>query len=86
VSDGIERAGQSRRAAIATGPIRGLNRMEAAAYIGISASKFSELVADGRMPHPKCIDGRRIWDVRELDQHFDDLPGQPIANPWDENR
>ena len=43
-------------------------------YIGISASKFDELVRDGRMPGPKCIDGRKIWDVRHLDLAFDSLP------------
>ena len=31
-------------------PRRGLSRYEAAMYLGISASKFDELVRDGRMP------------------------------------
>jgi hypothetical protein len=31
-------------------PRRGLSRVEAAMYIGISASKFDEFVRDGRMP------------------------------------
>jgi hypothetical protein len=31
-------------------PRRGLSRSEAAMYVGISAAKFDELVADGRMP------------------------------------
>ena len=39
-------------------PRRGLSRDEAAMYIGISASKFDELVRDRRMPAPKRIDGR----------------------------
>ena len=56
-------------------PRRGLSRDEAAMYIGISASKFDELVRDGRMPGPKRIDGRKIWDVRDLDVAFDALPG-----------
>ena len=55
-------------------PRRGLSRVEAALYIGISASKFDELVQDGRMPGPKRIDGRKLWDVRQLDLAFDDLP------------
>ena len=60
--------------------------MEAAAYIGVSPSKFDVMVADGRMPKPKRIDGRRVWDVRSLDQFFDDLPGGDDSehNPWDE--
>jgi hypothetical protein len=43
-------------------------------YIGVSASKFDELVRDGRMPGPKRIDGRKVWDVRALDLAFDSLP------------
>jgi hypothetical protein len=55
-------------------PRRGLSRDEAAMYIGISASKFDELVRDGRMPGPKRIDGRKLWDVHALDLAFDSLP------------
>lgn len=65
---------------------RGLSRVEAADYIGISASKFDLMVSDHRMPKPKQIDGRRVWDVRSLDRSFDALPGgdDPDYNPWDE--
>ena len=52
-------------------PRRGLARAEAAMYVGISPSKFDQLVADGRMPRSLCIDGRKVWDVRELDLAFD---------------
>ena len=55
-------------------PPRGLSRIEAAAYIGVSPSKFDALVADRRMPGPKRIDGRSVWDVRRLDVAFDQLP------------
>jgi hypothetical protein len=44
----------------------GLGEVEAAAAIGISASKFRTLVNDKRMPSPRCLDGRKIWDVDEL--------------------
>jgi hypothetical protein len=37
----------------------GLGAVEAAAAIGVSASKFRALVDEGRMPLPRCIDGRR---------------------------
>jgi excisionase family DNA binding protein len=37
---------------------RGLSRDEAARYIGVGTTKFDEMVADGRMPRPKRIDGR----------------------------
>ncbi len=67
-------------------PRRGLKREEAALYIGISASKFDQLVNDSRMPQPRRIDGRKVWDIRELDTAFDEL--QPDGekaeiNPWD---
>jgi len=48
-------------------PRRGLSRDEAAMYIGISAAKFDEMVADGRMPGPVQIDARKVWDIRSLD-------------------
>lgn len=54
---------------------RGLHREEAAAYVGVGASKIDSMVGDGRMPTPKQIDGRRVWDVRALDRAFDALPG-----------
>lgn len=65
---------------------RGLSRVEAAEYIGVGASKFDAMVSDGRMPKPKKIDGRRVWDVRSLDRSFDALPsGDDLDyNPWDE--
>lgn len=56
-------------------PPRGLSRVEAAAYIGVSASLFDEMVKDGRMPRPKRINSRTIWDRRKLDKSFDALPG-----------
>jgi predicted DNA-binding transcriptional regulator AlpA len=70
-------------------PRRGLSREEAAMYLGISASKFDELVRDGRMPRPKRIDTRKIWDVRDLDVAFDALPGenpQSQGSSWDDFR
>ena len=70
-------------------PRRGLSREEAAAYIGISAGKFDELVRDGRMPGPKRIDGRKVWDVRDLDVAFDALPSenpQSQGSSWDDFR
>jgi predicted DNA-binding transcriptional regulator AlpA len=55
-------------------PPRGLNRVEAAAYVGVSPSKFDELVKDGRMPGPKRIDARVVWDRHRLDNAFEALP------------
>ena len=55
-------------------PPRGLSREIAAAYIGVSPSKFDELVRDGRMPKPKSVDARRIWDRHKVDAAFSALP------------
>jgi predicted DNA-binding transcriptional regulator AlpA len=62
---------------------RGLNREVAARYVGVSPSKFDQLVDDGRMPRPKKIDGRRVWDRRALDCAFDALGDDGPPNPWD---
>ncbi|WP_244523045.1 XRE family transcriptional regulator [Devosia sp. YR412] len=62
---------------------RGLSRTAAAAYIGISASLFDEMVADGRMPKPKMANTRTIWDAVALDLAFDELPAKGTENPWD---
>jgi len=67
-------------------PRRGLSRTEAAVYVGISPAKFDQLVADGRMPGARRIDGRNVWDVRELDLCFEDLPHarNAVGNSWDD--
>ena len=65
-------------------PPRGLSRVQSAAYIGVGPTKFDEMVADGRMPKPKRIDGRVVWDRLELDEAFAALPSEADSNPWDE--
>lgn len=63
---------------------RGLSRMQAAEYVGIGATKFDELVADGRMPKPKRIDGRTVWDRLQVDAAFAALKDDGEApNEWD---
>ena len=64
---------------------RGLSRAEAAEYIGLGTTKFDALVNDGRMPKPKRIDGRTVWDRVAVDRAFDELgaPERNDANPWD---
>ncbi len=52
----------------------GLGEVEAAAAIGISATKFRALVEEKRMPSPRRLDGRKIWDVDELRAAFKALP------------
>ena len=53
---------------------RGLDRVEAAAYVGVGATLFDAMVRDGRMPPAKVIGGRRVWDRMRLDKAFDALP------------
>ena len=67
-------------------PPRGLSRAEAAAYIGISASLFDLMIKEGRMPPPKRINSRAVWDRIQLDFAFDALPEKDasLRNPWDE--
>jgi predicted DNA-binding transcriptional regulator AlpA len=66
------------------GPRRGYRREEAAHYVGVSPTKFDQLVKDKRMPRPIRIDGCVIWDKRKLDLAFDALVGDDNddANPW----
>jgi hypothetical protein len=59
-----------------------LSRDEAATYIGVSAAKFDEMVADGRMPAPVQIDARKVWDIRSIDMAFDVLPRETCSS-WD---
>lgn len=65
-------------------PPRGLRREEAAAYIGVSPTLFDEMVSDGRMPKPKRINARTVWDIRRLDLAFDAIGGDEEKNPWDD--
>ena len=53
---------------------RGLSREEAARYVGVGSTLFDEMVADGRMPKPKHINSRAVWDRVALDIAFTSLP------------
>lgn len=64
-------------------PPRGLSREEAARYVGVGLTKFDEMVADGRMPRPKRVDGRVIWDRLKIEAAFTDLPEERPRNPLD---
>lgn len=63
-------------------PRRGLSRQEAARYVGISVSKFDELMREGQMPQPFRIGSRVIWDLRKLDIAFDVLSGPEEADSF----
>ncbi|WP_066918435.1 hypothetical protein [Methylobacterium sp. CCH5-D2] len=55
-------------------PPRGLSRLESARHIGVSATFFDQMVRDGRMPQPKRVGARVIWDRVKLEAYFEALP------------
>lgn len=68
-------------------PRRGMRRIEAAAFVGVSPTKFDDWVARGLMPKPKTIDGVVLWDLERLDRAWDELPdgahdGAGEDHPW----
>jgi len=63
-------------------PPRGMSRNEAARYVGVGATKFDEMVADGRMPRPKRVDGCVIWDRLRVEAAFSDLPDDKQVKCW----
>jgi hypothetical protein len=64
-------------------PPRGLSRVQASEYIGVSASTFDKLVAEQVMPAAKKVRGRMIWDRKRLDECFDAIDDE-AGNPWDD--
>lgn len=46
----------------------------AAYYIGVSVTKFRELVRAGTLPDGIKQGGNVLWDVRDLDSYADGLP------------
>ena len=64
----------------------GISREIAAAYIGVSETKFDELVKRDMMPPPRVVDGRRVWVRDEVQEAFLRLPtpkqASTVADPW----
>ncbi|PHK93158.1 hypothetical protein CR162_20110 [Pseudoroseomonas rhizosphaerae] len=63
-------------------------REAAAALVGVSTTKFDEMVGDGRMPEPRKVDARILWDTEELRAAVRLLPrrsgkGQDGGSSWD---
>lgn len=66
-------------------PPRGLSRGQAAAYVGVSPSLFDMLIKDGRMPGPKRINSRVVWDRLKLDDAFEalaDVDDASVEEEW----
>ena len=49
----------------------------------VGPDKFDEMVGDRRMPKPRQIDRRIVWDRVELDIAFTELPHQGRRNFFD---
>lgn len=66
-------------------PRRGLSRVEASMYVGLSPSKFDELRKSRQISPPRLIDGRKVWDIRDLDRDFETFPieGGDAEDNWD---
>jgi hypothetical protein len=65
---------------------RGLRRVAAAAYLGISPSHFDKQRAAGAIPAPRKMLGVVLWDRNDLDRLFDDtaaVPQNDNVNEWD---
>lgn len=64
---------------------RGLRRVDAARYLGISPSHFDKQVRAGTIPKPLERFGVTIWDRAVLDSLFDGVPqaGNHGNDYWD---
>jgi excisionase family DNA binding protein len=63
---------------------RGLSRLEAARYIGVSENTYDKLVAEGRMPPAIRIGTRRVYDRERIDLFFSAFGDEPAyVNAFD---
>ena len=63
---------------------RGLRRVEAAAYVGVSPSLFDEMVRSKIMPKPLRFGGRVIWDRQAIDRAFANFTMEHEEDPGDD--
>ena len=64
---------------------RGLDEREAAVYLSLSPTQFRQLVLRGKMPRPRLIGKRRVYDIEELDLAFGTMPREGGAFEDDAN-
>jgi excisionase family DNA binding protein len=57
----------------------GLNREEAAGYVGVAPSTFEAMVAKGVMPEPRMWGSRLIWSRVEVEAAFHNLPRRGLT-------
>lgn len=55
-------------------PPRLLTRELAAAYLSVGTYVFDGMVSDGRMPQPKRVGNRLLWDRLAIDRAVESLP------------
>jgi hypothetical protein len=67
-------------------PRFGLSRIEAAMAFGISPTLFDRLVSEKRVPAPRLIYGRKVWDVNELAAAFEEFLKDDTKNTWSDFR
>jgi hypothetical protein len=68
---------RTRQSILPTIPlVFGLPEAEAAVSIGVSSTKFRELVAAGTMPAARVVGGKLVYDIDELRLAFKSLPHQ----------
>lgn len=60
----------------------GLSREQAAAFVGVSASFFDTLVAQGVYPKPVVFGTRRVWHRPSLEAAFDKARGASQSDPF----
>jgi predicted DNA-binding transcriptional regulator AlpA len=58
----------------------GLSRENSADYVGVGTTLFDQMVGDGRMPPPREINNRTVWDQEELYAAFKALPHRGQAH------
>lgn len=77
---------RSRQFILANAPlVLGLPEAEAAIAIGVSPTKFRELVDAGTMPSARVVGGKLVYDVDELRLAFKNLPhkgGDVEVDTW----
>lgn len=57
---------------------RGLNREEAARYVGLNPLSFDVLVHQGQMPQATRIGNREVWDRLKLDAYMEEMRTQAM--------
>jgi hypothetical protein len=62
-----------------------LRRERGAQYLDISTGSFDKLVAAGKIPAPKMMEGFKVWDRLDLDRYVDELPPIDRATPETES-